>query len=110
MSEENLSLPKDGGPSWRMCEGSPKAPAARPRGLFVTGEGYHRGMAPPLQRSPHSSLDYLTPNEFVAQAARPAPSNATGRGAAADGASAPRPVAEPSPRGQLQRTRDAISH
>src|SRR5205823_6889303 len=48
---------------------------------------------------PHSSLDYLTPNEFVAQAARPAPRNATGRGAAADGASAPRPVAEPSPRG-----------
>ena len=38
---------------------------------------------------PHSSLDYLTPNEFVAQAARPAPRNATGRGAAADGASAP---------------------
>ena len=59
---------------------------------------------------PHSSLDYLTPNEFVAQAARPAPRNATGRGAAADGASAPRPVAEPSPRGQLQPMRDAISH
>jgi len=59
---------------------------------------------------PHSSLDYLTPNEFVAQAARPAPRNATGWGAAADGASAPRPVAEPSPRGQLQLTRDAISH
>src|SRR5690242_8710442 len=50
---------------------------------------------------PHSSLDYLTPNESVAQAARPAPRNATGWGAAADGASAPRPVAEPSPRGQL---------
>jgi hypothetical protein len=52
----------------------------------------------------------IRPNEFVAQAARPAPRNATGRSAAADGASAPRPVAEPSPRGQLQPTRDAISH
>ena len=58
---------------------------------------------------PHSSLDYLTPNEFVAQAARPAPRNATGRGAAADGASAPRPVAEPSRRGQMQPAREAIS-
>src|SRR5262249_10740926 len=59
---------------------------------------------------PHSSLDYLAPNEFVAQAARPASRNATGRGAAVDGASAPRPVAEPSPRGQLQPAREAISH
>ena len=30
---------------------------------------------------PHSSLDYLTPNEFVARAARPAPRHATGRDA-----------------------------
>jgi putative transposase len=58
---------------------------------------------------PHSSLDYLTPNEFVAQAARPAPRNATGRGAAVDGASAPRPVAEPSRRGQMQPMREATS-
>jgi hypothetical protein len=27
MSEENLSLPEDGGPSWRMYKGGPKAPA-----------------------------------------------------------------------------------
>src|SRR5205807_6074260 len=59
---------------------------------------------------PHSSLDYLTPNEFVAQAARPAPRNATGRCAAADVASAPRPVAEPSPRVLLQPMSAAISH
>ena len=58
---------------------------------------------------PHSSLDYLTPNEFVAQAARPAPRNATGRGAAVDGASAPRPVAEPYRREQLQPVREAVS-
>src|SRR5262245_61610454 len=51
---------------------------------------------------PHSSLDYLTPNEFAARAARPAPRQATGRDAAVHGASAPRPVAEPSPRGQRQ--------
>jgi putative transposase len=46
---------------------------------------------------PHSSLDYLTPNEFVARATRPAPQR-NGRGAAVEGAS--RPVAEPSRRGQ----------
>jgi putative transposase len=45
---------------------------------------------------PHSSLDYLTPNEFVARAARPAPRHATGRDAAVCGASAPRPVAQSS--------------
>jgi hypothetical protein len=26
--------PEDGGPSWRMCEGAPKAPAPRPPGPF----------------------------------------------------------------------------
>jgi hypothetical protein len=31
---------------------------------------------------PHSSLDHLTPNEFVAQGTRPASRQATGRGAA----------------------------
>jgi putative transposase len=58
---------------------------------------------------PHSSLAYLTPNEFAARTARPAPSNATGRGAAVNGASAPRPVAEPSRHGQLQPAREAVS-
>jgi putative transposase len=58
---------------------------------------------------PHSSLDYLTPNEFAARTARSAPRNATGRGAAVNGASALRPVAEPSPRGQLQPAREAVS-
>ncbi len=51
---------------------------------------------------PHSSLGYLTPNEFAARATKPASRNATGRGAAVNGAFAPRPVAEPSPRGQMQ--------
>jgi len=58
---------------------------------------------------PHSSLDYLTPNEFVERLARPALGSATGRDAAVHGASAPRPVAEPSPRGQMQPAREAVS-
>ena len=58
---------------------------------------------------PHSSLDYLTPNEFVARAARPAPRHATGRDAAVCGASAPRPVAQSSRQGQVQQARVAVS-
>ena len=58
---------------------------------------------------PHSSLGYLTPNEFVAQAARSAPRKATGRDAAVCGASAPRPVAQPSRVGQMQQERDPVS-
>ena len=58
---------------------------------------------------PHSSLDYLTPNEFVARAARSASDQAMGRDAALHGASAPRPVAEPSRRGQMQPAREPVS-
>jgi putative transposase len=58
---------------------------------------------------PHSSLGYLTPNEFAPRAAKSAPSNATVRGAAVNGAFAPRPVAEPSPRRQMQPVREAVS-
>ena len=58
---------------------------------------------------PHSSLGYLTPNEFVAQGATPAPRQATGRDAAVLGAFAPRPVAQPSRRGQMQPAREAVS-
>ena len=61
------------------------------------------------QVRPHSSLGYLTPNEFVAQGATPAPRQATGRDAAVLGASAPRPVAQPSRRGQMQPAREAVS-
>ena len=42
---------------------------------------------------PHSSLGYLTPNEFVSQQTNAVPGKATGRGAAVSGAFAPRPVA-----------------
>jgi len=58
---------------------------------------------------PHSSLGYLTPNQFVARGVRAAPCSATGRDAAVNGASAPRPVAEPSPWGQMQPAREAVS-
>jgi putative transposase len=58
---------------------------------------------------PHSSLNYLTPNEFVARGARPAPRQATGRAAAVCGASAPRPVAQSSLRGQMQIASGAVS-
>jgi putative transposase len=50
---------------------------------------------------PHSSLGYLTPAEFAAKLTvnDAAPASATGRDAAVDGASAPRPVAAPSLQG-----------
>jgi hypothetical protein len=70
---------------------------------------------------PHSSLNYLTPNEFVARGARPAPRQATGRtygtwglralppgdgpDAAVHGDSAPRPVARPSRRDTCSQRR-----
>lgn len=54
------------------------------------------------QVRPHSSLGYLTPAEFVAKLTQTnaAPASATGRDAAVDGASAPRPVATRSRVGQ----------
>jgi putative transposase len=53
---------------------------------------------------PHSSLGYLTPNEFAArQTKNPAPRQATGRGAAVFGASAPRPVAPSAHIGHMQQ-------
>ena len=55
---------------------------------------------------PHSSLGYLTPNEFVAQAA---PRQATGRVAAVSGPSRPGPLHNPSRQGHMQQARDAVS-
>jgi putative transposase len=51
---------------------------------------------------PHSSLGYLTPNEFMAKLNEKAATSAqaTGRDAVVRGASAPRPVASPSREGQ----------
>ena len=61
---------------------------------------------------PHSSLGYLTPNEFVAKLEEKASasSKATGRDAAVYGASAPRPVASPPRTGHARRgARAAVS-
>ena len=59
---------------------------------------------------PHSSLGYLTPSQFVALGAKCSDRQATGRVAAVCGASAPRPVAQPSRMGQAKaETRVAVS-
>jgi len=61
---------------------------------------------------PHSSLDYMTPAEFVAKEEKQdaAAAQATGQVAAVCGASAPWPVAEPSREGQSeQEPREAVS-
>ena len=52
------------------------------------------------QVRPHSTLNDLTPAEFVARGARPADRRATGRTAAVCGPNALRPVAAPSQQGQ----------
>ena len=57
---------------------------------------------------PHSSLGYLTPAEFIAKQ-NAASRQATGRDAAVWGASAPRPVASPSRKGQQEQTGATVS-
>ena len=51
---------------------------------------------------PHSSLGYLTPSQFVTRGAKSSDRQATGRTAAVCGASALRPVAQPSRMGQAK--------
>lgn len=60
---------------------------------------------------PHSSLGYLTPAEFAAtlKDETAAPAHATGRSAAVCGASALRPVAQPSRKGHTRATEAALS-
>jgi putative transposase len=55
---------------------------------------------------PHSSLDYLTPTEFVARLANAAPPHATGQGAAV---SRPRPSPHQLRKEHMQGARDAVS-
>jgi putative transposase len=57
---------------------------------------------------PHSSLGYLTPNEFVAQQTNAAPRDATGRVAAVWGPSRPFPLHQPPREGHIEQTRDAV--
>ena len=58
---------------------------------------------------PHSSLGYLTPNEFAAQLTNAAPGKATGRGAAVHGPSRPGPLHHPPRERQMQQTVGAVS-
>ena len=57
---------------------------------------------------PHSSLGYLTPNEFVAQRVIAAPQHATGRGAAVYGPPRPGPLHHLPHAGQ-QQAREPVS-
>ena len=58
---------------------------------------------------PHSTLGYLTPNEFVAQLTNAAPVEATGRGAAVCGPPRPGPLHQPPRKGQIREAMSAVS-
>ena len=58
---------------------------------------------------PHSSLGYLTPNEFAARQANPASRQATGQGAAVCGPPRPGPLHHPLRKEHRQEARDAVS-
>jgi putative transposase len=58
---------------------------------------------------PHSSLGYLTPNEFAARQTNAAPRQATGQGAAVYGPSRPGPLHKPLREEHMQEARDAVS-
>ena len=58
---------------------------------------------------PHSSLGYLTPNEFVARQENAAPRQATGQGAAVSGPPRPGPLHHPLRKEHSQEARDAVS-
>jgi putative transposase len=58
---------------------------------------------------PHSSLGYLTPNEFGAQRANAASRHATGRVAAVSGPPRPGPLRNPPSKGHIEQARDAVS-
>jgi len=61
------------------------------------------------QVRPHSSLDYLTPNEFVARLANAAPRQATGQGAAVCGPPRPGPLLHPLRKEHMQEHREPVS-
>jgi putative transposase len=58
---------------------------------------------------PHSSLGYLTPNEFVAQLPNAAPRHATGQGAAVCGPSRAGPLLNPLREEHMQQVTEAVS-
>ena len=61
------------------------------------------------QVRPHSSLGYLTPNEFAARQKNAATRQATGQGAAVCGPPRPGPLHHPLRKGHMQEARDAVS-
>jgi putative transposase len=58
---------------------------------------------------PHSSLDYLTPNEFAARQANAASRRATGQGAAVCGPPRPGPLQNPLRQEHMHQARDPVS-
>ena len=58
---------------------------------------------------PHSSLGYLTPNEFAARLPKAASRHATGQDAAVCGLSRPGPLHNPLRKEHMHEARDAIS-
>ena len=58
---------------------------------------------------PHSSLDYLTPNEFLARLANAASRHATGQGAAVCGPPRPGPLHHPLREEHMQQEREPVS-
>ena len=58
---------------------------------------------------PHSSLGYLTPDEFAVRQTNTAPRQATGQGAAVYGPPRPGPLHHPLRKEHMQETRDAVS-
>ena len=58
---------------------------------------------------PHSSLDYLTPNEFVTRLANAATRQATGQGAAVCGPPRPGPLHHPLRKGHMHEAREPLS-
>jgi putative transposase len=58
---------------------------------------------------PHSSLGYLTPNEFAARPANAATRKATGQGAAVCGPPRPGPLHHPLRKEHVQETREPVS-
>jgi Transposase and inactivated derivatives len=73
-------------------------------------QGSDRRMAATLQRGTPAFEPRLSHAERVrGSRSKASAPHATGRDAAVYGASAPRPVAQPSPRGQMQQAREAVS-
>jgi hypothetical protein len=58
---------------------------------------------------PHSSLDYHTPNEFVARLPNAASRDATGQGAAVCGPPRPGPLQHPLRKGHMQQAKELVS-